>query len=147
MDVNILWMSFIDGISTWLAYFIGGVDDLIRALGIIMAIDFILGYMVTWFIQDADSRKAFKGFLKKAAMLLMVAAAVQLDNATDTGDFMRNAMILFLIGMEGISMIEKLGQLGIKVPRILQNTFSQLQNENEDKPKGSGNNSKNEGEH
>lgn len=74
-----------------------------------MAIDFTLGVMVAWFIKDVDSRKAFKGLLKKTAMMLMVIAAVQLDKATDSGDFMRHAMILFLISMEvTISLSRKL---------------------------------------
>ncbi|MFB7159260.1 phage holin family protein [Lysinibacillus sp. NPDC056232] len=55
--------------------------------------------------------------------------------ATESGNFMRNAMILFLIGMEGISMIENLGKLGIKVPKFLMNVFTQLQIDNGDKPK------------
>ena len=135
METNTLWASFIGGSTAWLAYLIGGVDELVKALTIIMAIDFTLGVMVAWTIKDVDSRKAFKGLLKKTAMILMVVAAVQLDNATNSGDFMRNAMILFLIGMEGISMIENLGHLGIKVPRFLQNAFTQLKNDNEDKKK------------
>ncbi|MEG0472127.1 MAG: phage holin family protein [Solibacillus sp.] len=66
----------------------------------------------------------------------MVIAAVQLDLATESGNFMRNAMILFLIGMEGISMIENLGKLGIKVPKFLANALSQLQMDNDDKKDG-----------
>ena len=137
METNTLWASIIGGITAWIAYLIGGVDELITALGILMAIDFTLGVMVAWFIKDVDSRKAFKGLLKKTAMMLMVIAAVQLDKATDSGNFMRHAMILFLIGMEGISMVENLGHLGIKVPRFLQNAFTQLQSKNDDNPKDS----------
>lgn len=133
METNTLWTSFVGGSTAWIAYLVGGVDELVRALGTLMFIDFTLGVMVAWTLKDVDSRKAFKGLLKKTAMIFMVVAAVQLDNATDSGDFMRNAMILFLIGMEGISMIENLGHLGIKVPRFLQNAFTQLKNDNEDK--------------
>ncbi|ATP41340.1 holin [Solibacillus sp. R5-41] len=142
METNTLWTSFIGGITAWIAYLFGGVDELVKALGILMAIDFTIAHMVAWLIQDVDSRRAFKRLLKKTAMILMVVAAVQLDNATDSGDFMRNAMILFLIGMEGLSMIENLGHLGIKVPRFLQNAFTQLQNDNDYKPKEGENKSK-----
>lgn len=44
----------------------------------------------------------------------MVIAAVQLDTAKENENFMRNAMILFLTGMEGISMIENLRKIGIR---------------------------------
>lgn len=63
----------------------------------------------------------------------MVIAAVQLDLATESGNFMRNAMILFLIGMEGIGMVENLGKLGTKVPKFLSNAFTQLQIDNDEK--------------
>ncbi|WP_274310003.1 phage holin family protein [Solibacillus daqui] len=135
METNTFWTSVIDRITEWSLYLIGDVDELVTALCILMAIDFTLGIMVTWLIKDVISCKASKGLLKKLAMILMVVAAVQLDNATNSGDFMRNAMILFLIGIEGISMIENLGHLGIKVPRFMQNAFKQLQNDNEDKSK------------
>ncbi len=135
LETNTFWTSVIDRITEWSLYLIGDVDELVTALCILMAIDFTLGIMVTWLIKDVISCKASKGLLKKLAMILMVVAAVQLDNATNSGDFMRNAMILFLIGIEGISMIENLGHLGIKVPRFMQNAFKQLQNDNEDKSK------------
>jgi len=98
-----------------------------------MVIDYSLGFMVSLVFKKTESKKMFKGLIKKTAMGLMVIAAVQLDTATESGNFMRNAMILFLIGMEGISMIENLGKLGIKVPKFLANAFSQLQIDNDDK--------------
>ncbi|MGE7843815.1 phage holin family protein [Lysinibacillus sp. NPDC093712] len=133
LETNTLWSSLVGGITALIAYLIGGVDELVTSLTILMAIDLTLGVMVGWIIKDIDSRKTFKGLLKKTAMILMVIAAVQLDNATESGDFMRNAMILFLIGMEGISIIENLGKLGIRVPKFLANAFAQLKKDNDDK--------------
>ncbi|MER1986561.1 MAG: phage holin family protein [Solibacillus sp.] len=136
MKTDTLYTSIVGGSMAWMAYFVGGVDHLIKALTIFMAIDFTLGIMVGFVIKGIDSKKAFKGLIKKCAMILMVIAAVQLDLATESGNFMRNAMILFLIGMEGISMVENLGKLGIKVPQFLSNALAQLQMENDDKKKG-----------
>jgi len=51
------------------AYFVGGIAHLIKALTIFMAIDYILGIMVAFVVKNVDSRKA----------ILMVIAAVQLD--------------------------------------------------------------------
>jgi len=133
LETNTLWASFIGGTIALIVYLIGGVDELVTSLTILMAIDLILGLMVGWLIKEIDSRKTFKGLLKKTAMILMVIAAVQLDNATESGDFMRDAMILFLIGMEGISIIENLGKLGIRVPKFLINAFAQLKKDNDDK--------------
>ncbi|WP_281182017.1 phage holin family protein [Domibacillus iocasae] len=46
---------------------------------------------------------------------------------------MRNTMIMFLIGMEGISFIENLGHLGVKVPKQISSVFAQLKEDNETK--------------
>lgn len=135
MKTDTLYTSLIGGTMAWIGYLVGGIDHLIKALAIFMAIDFSLGIMVGFLFKNVESKKAFKGLIKKTAMILMVVAAVQLDLATESGNFMRNAMILFLIGMEGISMIENLGKLGIRVPKFLANAFTQLQMDNDDKPK------------
>ena len=135
MKTDTLYTSIVGGSMAWIGYLVGGIDDLIRALVIFMVIDFILGLMVGFVKKKLNSKTAFIGLIKKSAMCLMVIAAVQLDTATESGNFMRNAMILFLIGMEGISMIENLGKLGIRVPKFLANAFTQLQMDNDDKPK------------
>ena len=133
MKTDTLYTSLVGGSMIGVAYFVGGIDHLIKAFVIFMAIDYILGIMVAFVVKNVDSRKALIGLFKKLAMILMVIAAVQLDLATESGNFMRNAMILFLIGMEGISMIENLGKLGMKVPKFLTNAFRQLQIDNDDK--------------
>lgn len=134
MKTDTLWTTIIGGLISTIAYLMGGIDELVKALGIIMAIDYITGLSVAYGVsKDVDSRKAFKGLFKKTAMILMVIVANQMGKVTESGDFMRNAMILFLIGMEGISFIENLGQLGIKVPKFIKDAFTQLQNDNDDK--------------
>lgn len=136
MKTDTLYTSIIGGSMAWLGYLLGGVDHLIKALVIFMSIDLTLGLMVSLIVKNTESKKMFKGLIKKTAMGLMVIAAVQLDLATESGNFMRNAMVLFLIGMEGISMIENLGKLGIKVPQFLANALTQLQMDNDDKKDG-----------
>lgn len=135
MKTDTLYTSIIGGSMAWIGYLVGGIDHLIKALVIFMVIDYTLGFMVSLVFKKTESKKMFKGLIKKTAMCLMVIAAVQLDTATESGNFMRNAMILFLIGMEGISMIENLGKLGIRVPKFLANAFTQLQMDNDDKSK------------
>lgn len=136
MKTDTLYTSIVGGSMAWIAYFLGGIDHLVKAFVIFMAIDFALGVMVSFVVKNTGSRKMFKGLIKKSAMVLMVIAAVQLDLATESGNFMRNAMVLFLIGMEGISMVENLGKLGIKVPKFLANALVQLQMDNDDRQKG-----------
>lgn len=95
-----------------------------------MATDYITSGMVGIMIGTFGSKVAFKGIMKKAASIFTVIVAVQLDLVTGTGgNFMRNTMIMFLIGMEGISIIKNLGNLGVKVPKQISNVFAQLKEE------------------
>jgi len=133
VKTDTLYNSIVGGLIASLTYLVGGLDDLVIALAIIMGIDYVLGLSVAYTVKkNVDSRVAFKGLLKKTAMILMVIVAVQMDKVTESGHFMRTAMILFLIGMEGISFIENLGQLGIKTPKFIKDAFSQLHDENDD---------------
>lgn len=131
-NTDTLWNTFIGGGTASIAYLIGGLDKLIIALLVLMVCDYLMGLMVAFSAKKIDSRIAFKGLMKKSAMMLSVIVAVQLDHVSGSGGhFMRNAMILFLIGMEGISFIENLGHMGVTVPKQVSNAFAQLKNNNE----------------
>ena len=47
--------------------------------------------------------------------------------------FMRNAMIFFLIGTEGISITENMNRLGVKFPAFLTQRFEQMVNKPDEK--------------
>ena len=96
-----------------------------------MAADYISGLMVAVGTKEVSSKTAFRGLMKKVAMILAVIVANQLDAVTGSGDFMRNTMIMFLIGNEGISFIENLGRLGVSIPGQVSKVFAQLKNENQ----------------
>lgn len=65
-------------------------------------------------------------------MLSLIIVANQVDIILgNDGQFARYAMIMFLIGMEGISFIENLGRLGVAVPKFLVDRFEQMKDEDE----------------
>ncbi|WP_309087245.1 phage holin family protein [Domibacillus sp.] len=129
-NTDTLYSTIVGGGLSALAYLIGGIDQLAQALVIFMATDYITGGMVGIMTGTFGSKVAFKGIMKKAASMFAVILAVQLDLVAGTGgNFMRNTMIMFLIGMEGISIIENLGNLGVKVPKQISNVFAQLKEE------------------
>lgn len=133
-NTDTLYNTILGGGTAAFAYFVGGVDHLIKALVIMMIIDYITGLMIAWNNKTISSEIGFKGLMKKTAMIFAVVVAVQMDAISGTGgQFMRNTMIMFLIGMEGISFIENLGHLGVKVPRQISNVFAQLKEDNEEK--------------
>lgn len=125
-NTDTLWASAM-GVSTSMGvYLIGGVDKLIIAYMVIMAIDYISGIMAGFYNKQVSSKTAFKGLMKKGAMLLLIIVAVQVDHVNNSGHFVRNSVLFFLIAMEGISFIENLGRMDVKVPKVLSDAFSQL---------------------
>lgn len=134
-NTNTLWTTITGGAFMSAAYLFGGIDHLVIALIIFMALDYITGLSVAYFYKkNVESKKAFKGLMKKAAMLSAVIVANQLDLVSGSGGhFMRNAMIMFLIGMEGISFVENLGHMGVKLPSQLTQAFEQLKSKDNGK--------------
>lgn len=133
MKTNTLWTGIIGSISSGAAYLLGGMDNLVIAFAIFMAADYVLGVFIGFSNSKLSSKRAIKGLIKKGAMIVLVIVANQLDIVTGSnGNFMRNAMLMFLIGTEGISIVENIGVTGIKVPSFLTNALEQL-NKKEDK--------------
>lgn len=128
-----LWTTLVGGGSVSLAYLLGGIDNLIIALGIFMACDYLTGIVASFKSKTVNSKRGFFGLMKKTIMLIPVIMAHQLDIIAGSDDthFMRNAMILFLIGVEGISLVENLGRIGIVIPRSFLAKFEQMKNEND----------------
>ena len=65
MDTDTLGASILGIFITGVIYLIGGIDELITSLIIIMIIDFILGIMAAYSTQSLNSYKIFKVLLKK----------------------------------------------------------------------------------
>lgn len=130
-NTDTLWAGFIGTSTSTLAYLLGGIDNLLMAFIILMACDYVSGIAAGFYDRKVSSKSAFQGLVKKGVMFILVIAANQVDIVTGSGDFARNAVIMFLIGMEGISIIENLGRMGIKVPAFLRKTFDQLKDKGE----------------
>ena len=155
-NTNTAYTYFVGGGFSVIAYLVGGFDNLILSLTIMMGVDFISGIMIgakegyeqarrveqTGVAepekQGISSNKAFFGIMKKVSMLLAIVVAVQLDIIMgNEGDFMRNALILSFIGMEGISFVENMSKLGLSLPQPFIDAFAQLkQNKKYNKPPG-----------
>ena len=113
--------------------FLGGWDYALRALVILMIVDYITGLIVAIFFKKSRKSKSgalesiagFKGLIKKTVMLVMVLIAVQLD-AIIGWEFMRHAVIIALISNELISIVENAGLMGVPIPETLRQAIGIL---------------------
>lgn len=124
----------VGGGAASVAFLLGGIDHLIIALAIFMAVDFVTGLFAGTKETGTSSKRAFRGLVKKGAMIALVIVAHQLDIVAGTTDaqFLRNAMIMFLIAVEGISIIENMERLGVPIPSFFRRHLMQMRSENED---------------
>jgi toxin secretion/phage lysis holin len=131
-NTDTLWVTIAGGGISSIAYLFGGIDKLLIAFVILMSLDFLTGLAAAFYDKKVSSKSAFRGLMKKGAMFSLIIVSVQLDTILgNEGQFVRYAILMFLIGTEGISLIENLGRLDIKVPQFLSSRFSQLKEEHE----------------
>ena len=62
--------------------------------------------------RGADSDAGFKGLAKKCVMLALVWMGALLDQATSS-DFVRDAVCMFFIANEGLSILENTAIMGV----------------------------------
>ncbi|AMA72942.1 holin family protein (plasmid) [Aneurinibacillus thermoaerophilus] len=137
-ETDTFYTFVVGGGAASAAFLLGGFDRLVVALAICMAADYLSGVLVGFFREKKiSSERAFHGLLKKGAMILLVIVSHQLDVVAGSTDsqFMRNAMIMFLIAVEGISLVENMGRLGVPVPAFLRQRFEQMKNDNDKEAK------------
>lgn len=76
------------------------------------------------------------GLLRKSLTFVFVIVAHQLDLvAGNSNDFMRSAMLMFIIGTEGISIFENLGKMGLPVPKFILESLKNLRGDDKSKKK------------
>lgn len=110
------------GFASTVAYLVGGIDNLTNAVAIFMFLDFITGMSSSYYNHGTiDSTRAYRGIMKKSGMIAFVIVANQLDIVTGNGDgFLRDAMMMTIIGIEGISIGENARKMGFEPPQALK---------------------------
>ena len=126
-SINLIFST----LATVATVIFGGFDLALQSLLIIILIDYITGVLSAIYNKKLSSKIGLKGILKKFCYLLIVALAVVLDNLLQLNSIIRNGVIYFLIANDGISVIENVGNMVIKLPKKLTQYFEQLKNEEE----------------
>ena len=78
-----------------------------------------------------SSEIGFKGLIKKVCIIICVIVANMLDYVLKT-NYIRNVVIISFITNEVISIIENLGLIGVKIPKVITNAIDILKGKEED---------------
>ena len=131
-SIDIVWAKIqmaVAAIGGWLGYFLGGMDGLMIALIVFMALDYITGLMCAMIDKKLSSAVGFKGICKKVLILLLVGVANIVDvHVVGTGSALRGAVVCFYLSNEGLSLLENAAYIGLPVPEKLRTVLAQLHN-------------------
>ena len=139
-SIDIIWAKIqmaIAAIGGWLGYFLGGMDGLMIALIVFMALDYITGLMCAVIDKKLSSAVGFKGICKKVLIIMLVGVAHAVDlHVVGTGDALRSAVVCFYLSNEGVSMLENAAHLGLPVPDKLKDILAQLHGRMDEQQEG-----------
>ena len=135
-SIDIIWAKLqmaIAAVGGWLGYFLGGMDGLLTALLIFMAVDYVTGLMCAVADKKLSSSVGFKGICKRVPMIMLVGVAHIVDlHVVGTGNALRGAVVCFYLSNEGVSLLENAAHLGLPIPEKMKSILAQLHNRIDD---------------
>lgn len=143
-SIELIWAKIqvaVTAVGGWLGYFVGGMDGMMIALIVLMALDYVTGVMCAVIDKKLSSAVGFKGICKKVLILMLVGVANVVDlHVVGSGAVLRGAVIAFYLSNEGLSLLENAAHVGLPVPEKLKDVLAQLHGraEQDEKPKESG---------
>lgn len=128
--IDLIWTKVqgaVTALGGVIGYFVGGMDGLLTALIILMALDYVTGVMCAIVDKTLSSSIGFKGIFKKILIFMLVGVAHIIDlNVIGTGEALRSAVICFYLSNEGVSLLENAARLGLPIPEKLKTILAQL---------------------
>lgn len=126
-------------VSSTILYLVGDITMPFIILLIFMCTDYITGLILSGVFKKSKKTKSgglsseigFKGLIKKVCIILCVIVANMLDYVLKT-NYIRNVVIISFITNEVISIIENLGLIGVKIPKVITNAIDILKGKEED---------------
>ncbi|MFE8704142.1 holin family protein [Cytobacillus sp. FJAT-54145] len=100
------------------AYLFGDVKFL-DLLALLAGLDIITGIFKAWKNKKLRSRNAYFGYARKIGIFGAVIVANVIDQILSLNGTIAFATVLFYIANEGLSIIENLAEIGIKVPSVI----------------------------
>lgn len=128
MDKVFNFVSMLIGsVGGVLIYIFGGIDVIMKTLLILIVLDYITGVLKAVYEKKLNSQIGFRGIIKKTILMMVVAAAVAIQNVIDMP--VREIIITFFICNEAISLLENAGAV-IPIPGRIKNMLERLRDDN-----------------
>ena len=123
--------NIVSVILTTFVYLVGGFDIAIQSLLIVIVIDYLTGIASAIYNKELSSKVGFKGIIKKFCYLLVVALSVVIDKLLGQGGLIRTLVIYFFVANDGLSIVENMAEMNIKLPKKLIDALEQIKKKGE----------------
>ena len=132
-QVELRIMALFSAIGAAFSFLVGGVDKLVSALLVFVALDYVTGLVAAWKTATLDSKKGFEGIKRKIVMLMIVIMAHWMDACLFGISTCRSMVIFAYMGNEGLSILENLDRIGYSeyIPSLVREKLAQLRTEKE----------------
>ena len=118
--------------SLWalLSFCVGGIDAPMKALAVLMCLDFITGIIAGWVGKELSSHRGTNGIFKKMIVLICVTMSYMLDVSLGT-DMLRGMAIAAFSVIEAMSLMENIDRMGYgsMIPNALRIRLAQIADE------------------
>ena len=104
----------------------GGLDRLFLTLLVFMSMDYVTGVLSAAKSRTISSRIGAAGIFKKCGMLCIISLTSLAGKNVFETEALRDAVVLYYISNEGISILENLVNLGVPIPQKLKNLFKNI---------------------
>ena len=123
--------NIISVILTTFVYLMGGLDIALYSLLIVIVIDYLTGIGSAIYNNELSSKIGLKGIIKKFCYLLIVALSVVIDNLLGQSGLIRSLVIYFFVANDGLSIIENMAKMNVKLPQKLIDALEQIKKKGE----------------
>ena len=127
--IEVAWCYFITTCLSFFGYIFTGSETYVKFLCLCVCVDIITGVISAGFSKKISSRGFFgnisKGLVRKMLMLLLLVM-VSYGSVISNMIWARDALLVFYIGGECISILENLDKCGVPFPQFLKELFEQM---------------------
>ena len=125
-------VSIVGGIvGGFLCQWLGGWDVIIKALVMLVVLDYVTGVLKAIYTKTLSSEVGFKGLIQKIVIFIVIATAVIIQMVVGNVIPLREVTITFFLCNEGISLLENASEF-VPIPDKLKDTLIQLRDNKTD---------------
>lgn len=126
MDKMLNWISIMTAtVGGFLMQIFGGLDGMMITLIVFVILDYITGVLKSIYNKKLSSEVGFKGIIKKIFIFIVVIACNTLQTTAGVSIPLREAVIVFYVCNEGLSLVENIGEI-IPLPKKIKDVLLQL---------------------